>query len=179
MGETSTSINSEATSHSTVQIVGQILGSDQEIKLKVERADTLLEVMQKVANHFGKELLPNETNPLDRLHIVNKAGQVEPAIQDLAQIVEDFIHDEHQKRFGVELVLAFRVNARWSVAPKPSMSPREILALPEINLDYQSYTLYRLNSAEPLPLDIATNVTRGSAFEAQKDGKYGCRSRHS
>ena len=33
------------------------------------------------------------------------------------------------------------------------MTPKEILALPAINLDYQQYTLYLPGSNDPLPLD--------------------------
>jgi hypothetical protein len=54
------------------------------------------------------------------------------------------------------------------------MTPRQILALPTINLDFQTYTLYLPNNSTPLPLDTPVPVDRGSVFEAQADGKYGC-----
>jgi hypothetical protein len=53
------------------------------------------------------------------------------------------------------------------------MSPREILALPAINLPYQDYSLYRPGSAQELPLDDHIPITRGDHFEAVRDGKYG------
>jgi hypothetical protein len=77
--------------------------------------------------------------------------------------------------FGIELTLAIRVNTRWDVATSESMTPREILALPQIALDFQQYTLYLPGSAEPLPLDAPVAITRGEVFEAQRDGKYGAR----
>lgn len=77
--------------------------------------------------------------------------------------------------FGIELVLAFRVNVRWAVAPAPQMTPRQILALPAINLPYEQYTLYLPGSSDPLPLDTPITITRGEALEAQRDGKYGGR----
>jgi hypothetical protein len=53
------------------------------------------------------------------------------------------------------------------------MTPKQILAPPAINLDYQQYTLHLPGSAQPLPLDNPITITRGMAFEAQRDGKYG------
>ena len=118
--------------------------------------------------------LPTEDAPLDRLHNIVKHDQVGPAIENLDQAVGDFVERPGtSKDFGIELVLAFRVNTRWAVAPKPELSPREILALPPINLDYQQYSLYLPNSTTLLPLDTAIKIERGMAFEAQRDGKYG------
>ena len=77
------------------------------------------------------------------------------------------------KDFGIELVLAFRVNTRWAVATSSDMTPKQILALPGIGLDYQQYTLYLPGSSDPLPLDKPIHLERGAALEAQRDGKYG------
>lgn len=59
------------------------------------------------------------------------------------------------------------------MAPNPDMTPKEILSLPAINLDYRQYTLYLPGSNDPLPLDKPIHLKRGEALEAQRDGKYG------
>ena len=88
--------------------------------------------------------------------------------------IEEYLHLPHtSKEFELELVLAIRVNARWAIATSETMSPREILKLPGINLDPDNYSLYNTGSNEPLPPDVAINLHRGAHFEAQRDGKYG------
>lgn len=142
--------------------------------LRLPASDTLLEVLQKGAHELGIELLPNSTAPFDTLHNIKRREEVGPAIVDLDQQLGEYLKEKHTTHdFGIDFKLAFRVNTRWAVAPKSMMTPREILALPQINLDYQQYTLYRRGSSEPLPLDTALEVKRGDWFEAQKDGKYG------
>src|SRR5262249_33562063 len=145
-----------------------------ESKFKIASNASLLDVLTAGAQHAGIELLPPRERTFDQLHNIAGHGDIGPAIDDLNQTVGDFIKQPHTTHnFGIELVRAFRVNSRWDVAPKASMTPREILALPRINLDYQSYTLYLPASADPLPLDTPVAVDRGAAFEAQADGKYG------
>ena len=72
-------------------------------------------------------------------------------------------------------MLAFRVNIRWAVATAPQMTPKQILALPAINLPFEQYTLYLSGSSDPLPLDTPITIRRGEVLEAQRDGKYGGR----
>jgi hypothetical protein len=158
-----------------VQVSTQLLAPGaEEFKFKLPATAALLEVMQRGAELAHVTLLPNEQEPLDRLHNLLKRDEVGPAIEDLDQAVGEFItRPGTTKDFGIELVLAFRVNTRWAVAPAPELSPREILALPQINLDYTQYSLYLPNSIDLLPLDTPIKIERGMAFEAQRDGKYG------
>ncbi len=137
----------------------------------------LIDVLDEGASKLGTQLLPNPQAPLDRLHDILKHGGLGPAIENLDQALGAFIHEKDStKDFVIELVLAFRVNTRWAIAPKDELSPREILALPEINLDFQQYTLYSPSSSIPLPLDTPIRIKRGMAFEAQRDGRYGMES---
>ncbi len=134
----------------------------------------LLEVLQEGAERTATALLPDPAQPLDRLHDFLTHRELVPAIDDLSQPVGPYLQQPHTTHtFGIELVRAFRVNTRWAVAPEPALTPRQILALPAINLDFQSYTLYRPGSTEPLPLDVPVAIQRGEAFEAQRDGRYG------
>jgi hypothetical protein len=158
-----------------VQVRTQLLAPDAEqFKFKVPETALLLEVMQRGAALANVELLPTQDAPLDRLHHIVKHDEVGPAIDDLDQSVGDVVKmPGTSKDFGIELVLAFRVNTRWAVAPKLDLSPREILALPKVNLDYTQYSLYFANSSELIALDTPIKIERGMAFEAQRDGRYG------
>jgi len=143
-------------------------------KFHIDENASLLNLMQEGAQRLAVALLPTPTSPFDLLHNILQHDEIGPAITDLDQAVGDFIKQKHTTRdFGIELVRAFRVNTRWAVAPEPELSPRQILALPAINLDFQTYTLYLPNSSNPLPLDTPVSISRGSVFEAQADGKYG------
>jgi hypothetical protein len=143
-------------------------------------AAPLLEVLQEGATKLNKTLLPNSEQPLDRLHNVLRHDQIGPPIDNLEQALGDYLRGKDTSRdFAIELVRAFRVNTRWAVAPKEQMSPREILALPAINLDFQQYTLYLPGKSDPLPLDTPIPIERGMAFEAQRDGRYGAVQRDS
>ncbi len=146
--------------------------NDDEQKFKLPYEAPLLDVLQEGARLAQVTLLPNPEEPLDRLHVMLSHNEVGPPITDLQQQLGDFLKKEHEKNhFGIELVLAFRVNTRWVVAPQAELSPRQILELLDIN--YQDYTLYQEGSATPLPLDTVMAIKRGMVFEAQRDGKYG------
>lgn len=158
-----------------IQITTRLLTPNaEEFKFKLPETAPLLEVLQHGAELARVILLPTKDSPLDRLHNILKRDEVGPAIDGLDQPVGEFVRRPGTtKDFGIELVLAFRVNTRWAVAPNQELSPREILALPEINLDYTQYSLYFPNSTELLPLDTPIKIERGTAFEAQRDGRYG------
>jgi len=146
----------------------------QENRFEIAESASLLEVMQEAARRASETLLPNEDAPLDTFHNIQHHDDVRPAIDDLDQAVGEYVKEKHTTRdFAITLVLAFCVNTRWAVATAAQMSPREILALPSINLDFQSYTLYHQGSTEPLPLDTPLTIPRGLCLEAQRDGKYG------
>ena len=164
-----------AGSHHEVQVSTRVLPAGAETKFKLPENAALREVLEEGARHAGVALLPpSPLKPLDRLHNLLKHDQVGPAIDDLDQPLGPYLkRKDTTHHFGIELVLAFRVNTRWAVATKPEMTPREILALPAINLDYQQYTLYLPGSNDSLPLDTPIHLKRGEALEAQRDGKYG------
>jgi hypothetical protein len=134
---------------------------------------TLLKVMHRAVSLAGAELLPPRQPTFDLLHAM-KGEHVGPVIEHLDLSLDDYLHHAgHQPHFTIELVRAFRVNTRWDVAPADMMSPREILALPRIHLDYTKYSLYLPEQNDELPLDTPIKIERGTDLEAQADGKYG------
>jgi hypothetical protein len=134
---------------------------------------TLLEVMELAAKQAGIALLPPAHQPFDRLHSM-RDEQIGPIIEHLDQTLGDYLREpRHLPHFTIELARSILVNNRWDEALKEHMSPREILTLPRIHLDYQQFTLYRPESTEPLPLDTPIKLERGTDLEAQRDGKYG------
>jgi hypothetical protein len=129
--------------------------------------------MERAARLAGAALLPPRQKPFDLLHVMT-GEQIGPVIEHLDQSLDDYLcHASHSAHFTVELVRALHVNTRWDVAPKESMTPREILALPRIHLDFTKYTLYLPESTAELPLDTPIKIVRGTDLEAQADGKYG------
>lgn len=140
--------------------------------LKAPRSAALLEVIDKGAQAFGKQLLPSAEAPLDQLRGLYKdeeIGQPLDLTMTLAQLLESELATD---RFGMDLVRAIRVNTRWLVAPAEWMTPKEISAL--AGLAWQEYSLYTPpESTQPLPPDTKVKVERGQSFEAQRDGKYG------
>lgn len=146
----------------------------EQFRFDLPRHSQLLEVLQTGANLAAAQLLPNDDEPLDQLRNFTNDRDLGPPIADLTEDIGTFVRRPHTTRhFGIELVRAFRVNTRWAVAPEASMTPRQILELPLIGLDYTQYTLYLPGSTEPLPLEVDVRVARGQAFEAQRDGRYG------
>jgi hypothetical protein len=134
---------------------------------------TLLDVMERAATLAGVGLLPPRQKPFDLLHAMN-GEDAGPVIEHLDQSLDDYLHHAgHQPHFTIELVRAIHVNTRWDVAPKEMMSPREVLELPRIHLDYTKYTLYLPEQTSELPLDTPIKIERGTDLEAQADGKYG------
>nr|ART39094.1 H519 [uncultured bacterium] len=172
-----------------INVTTKVLDDGQAEKFKISEKASLLDVMQEGASRGGVSLLPTAEAPLDTFHNIGKHNEVGPIIEDLQQTLDEFLDGDHghghgghgsddEKKkpdFGIRLVRAIRVNTRWAVATAAAMTPRDILALPGINLDYQQYTLYLPSSSEPLPLDVPVPTERGAVFEAQKDGRYGGR----
>jgi hypothetical protein len=162
-------------SHRQIHVSVKLLPAGNEAKFNLPENASLREILEEGAGLLHLELLPPAPlEPLDRLHGILKHDEVGPAITNLDQPLGVYLDEkDNTPNFGIELVLAFRVNTRWAVATGPQMTPKQILALPSINLDYQQYTLYLPGSATPLPLDQEITITRGEALEAQRDGKYG------
>ncbi len=156
--------------HVTARLLQQ--GSEKH-GFKVAKDAPLLEVLQLGAQaSSGASLLPNADAPFDLLCNLGKHDESGPPIADLDAAVGEYLKRKDTTRdFGIELVLSFRVNTRWKVATKAALTPREILAL--LELDPTEYSLYRERSADLLPIDTPITIARGMAFEAQRDGKYG------
>lgn len=161
--------------HRELHVTIRLLTGGREVSFKEPANAPLLEILLDGARHLGVTLLPpSPAAPLDRLHDFGRHGHVGPAIDDIGQALGAYLKEPGTTPdFGIELVLAFRVNTRWAVATAPQMTPKEILALPAINLPYQEYTLYLPGSNNPLPLNQPITLHRGEALEAQRDGKYG------
>jgi hypothetical protein len=156
-----------------VSVAVKILPTGHPFHFELERESPLLEVLERGLELSGSRLIPPPSPPLDKLHDLLH-GHTGPAITDLDQPLWEYLrHPDTSGDFGIQLVLAFRVNARWAVAPEPAMTPREILKL--VGLDFEQYTLYAQGSSVPLPLDTAIKILWGEVFEAQRDGKYGSR----
>jgi len=165
-------VEAHAGGHHRVQVATRVLGHGMET-FSVPRHATLVEVMAEGARLSGFALLPPSEHPFDRLHAMHgeEAGHV---IEHLHQTIEEYLrHPDTSPHFAIELVTTFRVNTRWDVATKPEMSPREILALPRIHLDYTEYTLYFPEKKEPILLDTPVPIERGAEFETHRDGRYG------
>lgn len=153
------------------QVSTKVLGQGAVYQVHVAPTEPLLHVLQRGAEVANEPLLPSSSHPLDKLHNL-RGGDVGPAITDLDQPLGQFLRNpEATKDFGIELVLAIRVNAQWRVATATSMAPRQILELFELNPS--EYSLYLGQRADPLPVDTAILLKRGEGFEAQRDGKYG------
>jgi hypothetical protein len=150
----------------------RVLPDGHKFPFRVAPSASLLEVLQTGAERAGVPLLPSAEAPLDQLRNIGKHHEPGPPISDLDQAVGPFLSQpEATSDFGITLVRAIRVNTQWRIAPESSMSPRQILGL--FGLDPQEYSLYRTSSPELLPVDTAIALSRGDAFEAQRDGKYG------
>lgn len=168
------------TAQGTVRVEIRLLPDGPSTRIRAHLADPLLTLMRRAAIELQIELLPpgGDRTPLDLLRWRQRDGSYSPAITDLDQALWTFLRDHRgPRRFGIDLVQAFSVNTKWAVATAPEMSPREILALPEINLPFQDYSLYRPSSPRELPLDERIAITRGDHFEAVRDGKYGAPAR--
>lgn len=164
------------TGRGTVPVEIRLLPDGAAARIHVHLSDSLLSMMRQGAADLQVGLLPPgaDARPLDLLRWHQPDGSYSPPIEDLDQALWTFLRAHRgPRRFGIELVRAFSVNTKWAVATAPTMSPREILALPAINLPFQEYSLYRPGGARELPLDDAIPITRGDHFEAVRDGKYG------
>ena len=171
-GEPSDKLPTDVLADKDVHVSVRILGSHEPpFELVLEREAPLLEVLARGLAESHNQLIPVPNPPVDRLHNL-RHGEEGLAIPDLDQPLWQYLRQPAASRdFGIELVRAFRVNTKWAVAPRPELTAREILGL--VGLDYQQYTLYKLGSAIPLPLDQPVKIVRGEVFEAQRDGKYG------
>jgi hypothetical protein len=156
--------------HVTVRVLCH--GEGKEHRLEFSSAVLLLDVLLTGAEAAGVRLLPPGDEPLDRLLAVHE-GKVGPAIEQLDEPLDKYLQREGTSHhFAIELLDIFAVNTRWVIAPRPELSPREILSL--VGLSHEEYTLYPPHSDHVLPLDVPVKICRGERFEAQKDGKYGC-----
>jgi hypothetical protein len=155
-----------------VDVIAHITGHDVQ-DFHIGSDARLWDVMDKAAQLAGVALLPPKERPFDELHSMN-GEHVGPIIENLDQSLAEYMrHTGFKAHFAVKLALAFHVNTRWDVAPKKDLSPRDILALPRIHLDFTKFTLYRPESNDPLPLDTLIEIHRGLKLDAHSDGRYG------
>ena len=147
----------------------------KESLLRARLADTLLDIMQAGAISVGLPLLPPPPQePLDFLRSQKRhGGGWSQPLTELKTPLLFALVKEYSRRFAIEFRLAIKVNAKWEVVPTPEITPRELATL--FGFDPTQYSLYRAGSNELLPPDTPLPLNRGDCFEAQKDGKYGCR----
>jgi hypothetical protein len=141
--------------------------------IRAKLTDTLRQIMEKIAAKFDVVLLPpSPQDPYDQLFCYDRHDNLVGPLTELSLPLWRLLIQYHCKlKLGLKLLLSFKVNTTWIIAPKSQMTPREILGL--CGMDYTQYTLYLPDSADPLPLDEVMTITRGDYFEALKDGKYG------
>lgn len=166
--------NQQVHAPSTIHVSVRILGDDhRRFPFRIDPDASLLELMEQGASEANVNLIANPNEPpLDNLRNMRQHQQIGPPISNLDESVQAFLaHEGNTNDFAIELVLAIRVNTRWAITTSAAMTPRQILAL--FGLDFQEYSLYPANSPALLPLDTPISLSRGDAFEAQRDGKYG------
>lgn len=164
------------TARGIVQVEVRLLPDGPAALVRMHLSDPLLSLIRQGAAQLGVALLPPgaDARPLDQLRWLQPDGTYTPSIEDLDQALWTFLRVHRgSRRFGIQLVAAFSVNTRWATATAPAMSPREILALPAVNLPFQDYSLYRPGSQQELSLDEPIPIHRSDHFEAVRDGKYG------
>src|SRR6185436_8438323 len=156
-----------------VQVGFRELPHGHEAKFKTSLTDTLLEVFAEGAQQLGKPLLPPGSNhPLDVLRCRERHGEGwSDPITGLERPLWLALAKGCTRHFGVEYVLAVKINTKWAIAPSSTMTPRELLT--SFEFDPSQFSLYKPDSTEPLPADAAISLHRGDMFEAQKDGRYG------
>ncbi len=149
------------------------LPDGEEIKFAAGLSDTLRQVFDDGAKALGKPLLPpGGAQPLDILRCRERHGHrwSEP-LTNLEQPLWLALAHGCTRHFGIEYVLAVKINTRWGIAPSANATPRELLT--SFGFDPTEFSLYRANSADLLPPDTPLSIKRGDMFEAQKDGRYG------
>lgn len=156
-----------------IQVGFRELPDGSEAKFKVGLTDLIRDVFEKGAKALKKPLLPPDSaNPLDILRCRKRRGEGwSDPITNLDQPLWLTLINGCTRHFGIEYVLAVKINTIWRIAPADSMTPRELLT--SFDLDPAQYSLYKPDSIEPLPADTPISLSRGDMFEAQKDGRYG------
>lgn len=159
--------------HLKVQVGFRELPDGHEVKFKASLTDALLEVFERAAHELGKPLLPPASkNPLDLLRCRARHGDGwSDPITGIERPLWLVLVESCSRHFGVEYVLAVKINTKWAVAPSEKMTPRELLT--SFGFDPSQFSLYKPDSTEPLPADTPITLHRGEKFEAQKDGRYG------
>jgi hypothetical protein len=149
------------------------LPDGKEVKVVAGLSDTLRQVFEIGAHALGKSLLPpGGSEPLDILRCRERKGHnwSEP-LTNLEPPLWLALAQGCTRHFGIEYVLAVKINTRWGIAPSANATPRELLT--SFGFDPTEFSLYRADSADLLPADTPLSIRRGYMFEAQKDGRYG------
>ena len=157
----------------TVTLKIQLLPRGEFKTIRAKLSDTIGHLMVETARVFGEVLLPPAPNvPFDKFFCYGPDDKLIGPLEDLSVTLLQVLRQHRcRRKFGLELALALKVNANWKVAPKDSMTPKEILVL--FGMDPSQFTLYAVGSSEPFPLDHLIEIKRGSCFEALRDGRYG------
>jgi len=149
------------------------LPDGEEIKFVAGLSDTLRQVFEWGADNLGKPLLPpGGAPPLDILRCRERNGhRWSDPLTNLEQPLWLALAHGCTRHFGIEYVLAVKINTRWGIAPSANATPRELLT--SFGFDPAEFSLYRADGADLLPPDTPLSIKRGDMFEAQKDGRYG------
>jgi hypothetical protein len=159
--------------HRAVALGFRRLPDGREVRVRAKLRDTLGEVFASGAAALGEGLLPaGASHPLDILRSKARSGGgwSEP-LAGFDRQLWLVLAEQNSRHFGIEFVLAIKINTKWAVATRPHLTPRQLLL--EFGFDPTEFTLYRADSASPLPADTPLDLVRGDRFEAQKDGRYG------
>jgi hypothetical protein len=149
------------------------LPDGHELKFDALLTDTLIEVFERGAQALDKPLLPpGSAHPLDILRCREQQGNGwSDPITHLERPLWLALAEGCSRHFGIEYVLAVKINTKWDIAPSASATPRQLLT--SFGFDPAQFSLYRPDSLDPLPPDTPLSIKRGETFEAQKDGRYG------
>lgn len=139
--------------------------------IQARLGETLLEMMRSGVQELKEPVLPPPpAMPSDFLRGQRHHEWSEP-IQHLSTPLWVALSTGFSRHFAIEYRLAVQINARWGVAERSEMTPRELLT--QFGFQPNEYTLYKADNKDPLPPDSPLHLKRGEKFEGQKDGRYG------
>jgi Prokaryotic E2 family E len=153
-----------------IALTVQDLPGGKHKQFKAALTDTLREVFEHGAQELGKPLLPSSSMPLDTLHY-RKRGDWSESLTGFDRPLWLALAQGSTRRLGIDYKLVVKINTKWGIAPLADATPRTLLEA--FGFSPNEFSLYAMDSAEPLPPDTPLALQRGQTFEAQKDGRYG------